>query len=161
MASMGRVITIHVLGTPAPKGSGRAMLRGGKARYVASGSSANQRQLKSWDVAVREAASAAIGPVLVPPFVGIALHVAITFRMARPAGHWGTGKHAGRLKSSAPLHPTTKPDIDKLTRSTFDILTSIVFDDDSRIVSTAITKRYATPGSEGATITISAMQEVS
>jgi len=156
---MGSVITIDVLGTPAPKGSGRAMLRGGKARYVASGSSANQRQLKCWDVAVREAASAAIGAVSVPPFVGIALHIAIAFRMARPAGHWGTGKHAGRLKPSAPQHPTTKPDIDKLTRSTFDILTSVVFDDDSRIVSATITKAYAQPGTEGATITISAVRE--
>lgn len=152
-------ITLEVLGSPAPKGSGRAILRGGHARHVASGSDTNARRLKSWDVAVREAAHASIGDVVVPPFCGVPLHVTITFRMARPSGHWGTGKHAGSLKPSAPAHPTTKPDIDKLTRATFDVLTGIVWDDDSRIVSVVVSKTYARPGTEGATVTVDVLHD--
>lgn len=151
------MITIEVLGTPAPKGSGRAMMIGGKARHVPSGSNANRDALRSWDSALREAARAAVGPVAVPPFVCVPLRVVILFRMARPAGHWGKGKNAGKLTPSAPRYPATKPDSSKLLRSTEDSLMGIVFDDDSRIVSTQIDKVYATPGNEGARITVELM----
>lgn len=152
-----KTIMLTVLGTPAPKGSGRAIMRGGHARHIASGSDVNARKLKSWDVAIREAAHAVVGDVQAPPFVGVPLHVEITFRMARPAGHWGTGRHAGKLKPSSPTYPAGKPDVDKLTRATFDTLTGIAFDDDSRIVSARVEKVYAAPGTEGATIFIEAM----
>lgn len=151
------MITIEVLGTPAPKGSGRAMLLGGKARFIASGSTVNQRKLKSWDSALREAAHAAVGNVTAPPFVDVPLMLTIEFRMQRPAGHWGKGKNAGRLAPSAPRYPATKPDSSKLLRATEDSLIGIVFDDDSRIVSTVISKVYAVPGREGATITVEEM----
>ena len=151
------MITIEVLGTPAPKGSARAMMVGGRPRVIASGSSVNQRKLKSWDTALREAARDAIGDVAVPPFVGVPLRLVVVFRLARPAGHWAKGKNAGKLTPSAPPYPTTKPDSSKLLRATEDSLIGIVFDDDSRIVSTHITKVYASPGNEGATITVEAM----
>lgn len=133
------------------------MLVGGRPRVIASGSTANQRALKSWDVALREAAREAVGDVPVPPFVATAIRVVIEFRLARPAGHWGKGKNAGKLTPSAPKYPATKPDSSKLLRATEDTLNGIVFDDDSRIVSTQIDKVYATPGNEGARITIEAM----
>jgi len=150
-------VIIEVLGVPAPKGSGRAMLIGGRARFIASGSSVNARRIKSWATCVRESALAVIGNVEAPPFVGVPLRVTIVFRVARPAGHWGKGKNAGKLTPSAPIYPTTKPDVDKLARSTFDALTAIVWDDDSRIVAARVGKAYAAPGREGATITIEAM----
>ena len=145
-----RTITFDVLGAPAPKGSGRAILIAGQARHVPSGSSANQKALRSWDANVRDAAREAIGEVDVPPFVGVALECEITFFLARPAGHWG----AKGLKPSAPRHPIGKPDAGKLARSTEDSLTGIVFDDDSRIVNLISRKRYAAPGKEGAIITV-------
>ena len=144
------MIQFEVLGHPAPKGSGRAMLIGGKARHVPSGSSVNQKALRSWDVNVREAAVAALGWCESPMFVGRALECEILFRLARPAGHWGKKG----LRPSAPSYPIGKPDAGKLARSTEDSLKGIVFDDDSRIVDLIARKRYAMPGTEGATITI-------
>lgn len=146
----GGVILIDVLGTPAPKGSNRAMVRGGRAVFVPGGSKTNQEKLKSWDGAVRAAASEIVGDVAAPPFVDCGLCVSIVFRMARPAGHWG--KHG--LKPSAPPSPRTKPDIDKLVRCTLDSLIGTCFDDDSRIVRLVATKTYADPGKEGARIEI-------
>jgi Holliday junction resolvase RusA-like endonuclease len=143
-------LVIEVLGTPAPKGSGRAMLVDGHARLIASGSTVNQRQLRAWDTAVREAAAAAIGHVAAPPFVGVAVRLWVTFRLVRPAGHWGkTG-----VRRSAPPFPSMKPDLSKLLRATEDTLTGIVFDDDSRIVAATLAKIWAAPGTEGATITV-------
>jgi len=157
------MIVFDVLGTPAPKGSGRAMLIAGRARHVPSGSTANQRALKAWDVAVREAAADAIGPVgptAAPPYVATPLVLAITFRMARPAGHWGTGRHAGRLRPSAPSHPISAPDSSKLVRATEDSLTGIVWDDDSRVGLHVIDRVFAVPGNEGATIAVCARTEL-
>jgi Holliday junction resolvase RusA-like endonuclease len=62
------------------------------------------------------------------------------------------------LKPSAPLTPATKPDIDKLTRSTLDSLIGAVFDDDSRIVRLVVDKQYAVPGAEGARIRVQEWQ---
>jgi Holliday junction resolvase RusA-like endonuclease len=143
-------ITIEVLGTPAPKGSGRAMLIAGRARHIASGSTVNQARLRAWDTAVREAAAASVGAVTAPPFVGEPLRLYIVFRLARPSGHWGKRG----LRPGAPAYPCTKPDLSKLVRSTEDTLTGIVYDDDSRIVAVAVEKVYADPGHEGATIVV-------
>lgn len=146
----GMTITFDVAGSPAPKGSGRAMLIGGKARHVPSGSSVNARRIRSWDGAVREAAARAVGTVAAPPFVGVALAATITFRLVRPAGHWGKRG----LKPSAPAWPIPKPDADKLTRQTWDSMIGIVYDDDSRICRSVVQKEYAAPGREGATICV-------
>lgn len=156
------MITIEVLGTPAPKGSSRPMLnrKTGKAFTFAGGSKAAEVKLGTWDGAVRAAAAAVVGKVSAPPFVGVPLYVAITFRIARPGGHWGTGKRAGQLKPSAPSRPAGKPDIDKLARSTLDSLTGIVFDDDSRIVGLDLIKVYAAPGAEGARIELGELPRI-
>lgn len=151
------MITIEVLGTPAPKGSGRAMLIGGKARFIASGTTVNQRKLKSWDTALREAALEAIGHAAAPPYMGLALRLEILFRLARPTGHWGQGKNAGKLKPNAPAYPLSKPDSSKLLRAIEDTLNKVVFDDDSRIVRTHMDKVYADAGNEGATIKVMPM----
>lgn len=153
------MIRIEVRGTPAPKGSARAMMVGGRPRVIASGSTVNQRQLKSWDVALREAAHAAIGERTAPPYVDEPLRLEIEFRMRRPASHYSKAKkNRGQLLPKfATAYPQTKPDSSKLLRATEDSLNGIVFDDDARIVDTHITKRYAAPGCEGATITVAAM----
>jgi Holliday junction resolvase RusA-like endonuclease len=146
-----RVVIIEVLGTPAPKGSGRAIMRGGKAQHVPSGSSVNARKLKSWDRAVRDAAAGAVGKVDAPPFVGVPLRVTMVFRLLRPGGHYS---RAGQVKPSAPTWPTVKPDGDKLIRATSDTLTGVVFGDDSQIVEYFVRKCYAKPGNEGARIVV-------
>lgn len=144
-------ISIDVLGTPAPKGSNRAMVRGGRAVFVPGGSKTNQDALKSWAGSVREAAASFVSGQASPVFTHVPLAVAITFRLNRPGGHWAK---RGGLKSSAPMAPCVKPDLDKLVRSTLDALSGVLFDDDSRIVETTSRKQYAQPGQEGATIRV-------
>lgn len=70
----------------------------------------------------------------------------LSFRFARPASHFGTGKNEGRLKPSAPEYHRVKPDIDKLTRAVLDALSGIVIRDDSRVVRLTASKDYGQPG---------------
>jgi Holliday junction resolvase RusA-like endonuclease len=151
------VIRFDVLGTPAPKGSNRAMLRGGRAVFVPGGSKVNAEKQRGFSAAIREKIAenaSQWGLAQGPAFVRTALSVHIVFRLARPGGHWGSGKNAGRLKPGAPLAPATVPDVDKLARHAIDVLTGSIFDDDSRIVELRVLKEYALPGCEGATITV-------
>ncbi len=144
------MIVIDVLGCPAPKGSTRAIMIAGHAVNVPGGSNVNRTKLKSWDRNVRDRAVEVIGDRVEPVYVAKPLAVELVFRLTRPAGHWG----AKGLKASAPIAPTTKPDIDKLARATLDSLIGLAFDDDSRVVRLDITKVYAVPGQEGARITV-------
>lgn len=146
-----RSITLDVLGTPAPKGSSRAILINGRAVNVPGGSNKNRTAMKGWDANVRERAVQAIGSRTEPWFTHTPLSVFITFRLTRPSGHWAK---KGGLKPSAPIAPATKPDADKLARATLDALTGLVFDDDSRIVQLLVVKEYASPGEEGARIVV-------
>jgi Holliday junction resolvase RusA-like endonuclease len=84
----------------------------------------------------------------VPPVEGAALNVGCTFFVARPGGHYGTGRNARMVKDSAPARPSVRPDIDKLARGTLDALTGIVWKDDGQIVSLSLDERYAIPRSE-------------
>lgn len=149
------MIRLTVLGTPAPKGSMRAILRGGRAIGVPGSSDAGKAKIEAWSTAVRCAALEVCGDREAPVFVQVPIRIAIVFRMARPAGHYS--KSTGALKPSAPRYPATKPDGDKLERTTWDALTGIVFDDDARIVAWSAVKEYARPGHEGASIAIAAM----
>lgn len=144
------MITLDVLGTPAPKGSARAMNIAGRARLIASSSNANAKAQKAWANAITTAALYA-GLGCKEPFPG-PVWVSITFRMARPKGHYGKRG----LLNSAPMHPCVYPDVDKLARCTLDALTRLVFEDDSRIVSLYVGKQYAVPGREGAKIAVGA-----
>lgn len=145
------MIRLTVIGTPAPKGSSRAMLIGGQARLIASGTSANARAQAAWVKAIREAA------LEVAPnqfYSKRALRIAIVFRVARPKGHYTPRG----LRPSAPAYPNVYPDIDKLVRCTLDALTGVLFDDDSRIVALSVTKEYAASArTEGASIGVAAM----
>lgn len=148
------MIIIDVLGTPAPKGSSRAFInkKTGRAFVAPGGAKTTEDKIANWNCAVREAAADAIGEVAEPVYVDRCLIVVVEFKMCRPSGHWHKTK--GGLKPGAPVAPRTKPDIDKLARTTLDALTGIAFDDDSRIVDLVLRKRYAEPGKEGARITV-------
>lgn len=144
-----RPLTINVLGTPAPQGSKRAYVVAGKARMVESSA-----KVKPWRQDVTAAAQAAIHetPGHEPHTGPVA--VAVTFYLPRPGYHYGTGRNAGVLKSTAPTHVDKKPDVDKLLRSTLDALTSSgVFRDDAQVAVLTGEKRYA-DAATGARITI-------
>lgn len=144
-------VKLEVAGTPAPKGSMRAMMAGGRAILIPGGSKQNEAKLMGWDQAVRLVANRICAGRSEPMFVDVALELKIVFRLKRPAGHW---RKAGGLKPSAAKHPKTKPDLDKLTRATADSLHGTIYDDDSRIVRKVAEKVYAAPGEEGATIIV-------
>ena len=142
-------IIFFVSGTPRPGGSktigrtasGELFLRdaGGKGNAI-------------WRRAVREAARHAMDgrPVLTGP-----LSLAVHFWLPRPKSHFGTGKHACRLKPGAPVSHVIAPDATKLLRSTEDALTGIVWVDDSQVVTQLATKNYQTTlTSVGATIEV-------
>lgn len=78
----------------------------------------------------------------VPAFDG-AVDVEVTFYRARPAGHFGTGRNSQFVKDSAPAYPTTRPDVDKLSRAILDALTGIVYTDDARIRRKVAEKDFA------------------
>jgi Holliday junction resolvase RusA-like endonuclease len=83
------------------------------------------------------------------------------FVFPRPLSDYGTGRNAGKLKPSAPLHHTKTPDIDKLCRgvadSIGDAVAQVLLKNDSQIVSLHATKRYQTDDFLGAIITVTAL----
>lgn len=120
-------------GIPAPGGSKRAFVVGGRAIVTE-----DCKRSKPWRERVACAArDAYAGPPLNGP-----LRVEFAFVVPRPKGHFGTGKNARAVRPSAPAYPAVKPDTTKLVRSTEDALKSILWDDDSQIVQQVATKTY-------------------
>lgn len=138
-----------VLGKPAPKGSKKIVpLRGGGRPLLVD----DNKKTKPWTRAVAQAAMVAMrGREM---FVGQALGVDIVFARVRPQSHYGKRG----LRPSAPIAPATKPDGDKLQRSTLDALEGVVFDNDSRIVRFEVDKVWTEPGSPpGALVRVRAL----
>jgi Holliday junction resolvase RusA-like endonuclease len=134
---MTTAVTFQVIGDPAPQGSKRAIVNRytGRAAIVES-----SRKVKPWRADVREEALRHFpdGPLEGP------IDVHLTFRFARPAGHYGKRG----LLPSAPIEKVTKPDVDKLARSTLDALTGVSFRDDAQVVILAAVKEFTTESSE-------------
>lgn len=148
-------LMIRVYGTPAPQGSKNAfpIHRKDGSTGVALVESAGQK-LTTWRQAVRLAAMEAMRTRGWKPGPDPA-SVSLEFFLPRPKSHYGTGRNAGTLKPSAPKYPTTRPDLDKLTRATNDALTQAgaIFDD-SKIIDQPLTKGYADDIDPGAFIII-------
>ena len=137
-------------GKPATSGSKKVFpKRDGKGFIVAPD---NERQ-KNWQAAIREAASEKVKVLTryvgIPPDNWITYPLICTIKLkcvfiiARPKGHFGTGKNANKLKSSAPDYPAVKPDSLKLARAVEDALNGIIYRDDSQICKHEIEKVYA------------------
>jgi len=133
-----------VFGKPETAGSKRAFVIPGKdggkprARIVD-----DNPKTKSWQGQVAYTAkrawpsmTLALGPVF----------LRATFYFARPDGHYGTGRNAGKLKPSAPKHHTQTPDSLKLMRAIEDAFTGVLYKDDRQIVDETHGKRWAGPG---------------
>lgn len=136
-------LTFEVRGIPASQGSKRHV---GHGVMVESGG----QKLKSWREAVRAEAVAAASDTHTPRLVG-AVAVVVTFFMPRPKTHYGSKG----LKATAPVSCAKRPDIDKLTRSTLDALTSAgIYGDDNQVVYLTASKMYADPAPVGAVITV-------
>ena len=94
-----------------------------------------------WKMAVVNACQKVFDGVL---FMG-PLRVDFVFYMPRPKGHFKTGRNAGGLKGTAPLHPDVRPDRTKLLRCTEDALKGVLWKDDSQVVAGRVEKRYGDP----------------
>lgn len=70
------------------------------------------------------------------------LRVDIDFYFARPKNHYGTGKNTNKLKLSAPVWHTTKPDIDNLRKFVMDAMNKVFWRDDSIICEGHTKKLY-------------------
>lgn len=131
-------LAFTVYGLPAPQGSKRHV---GKGVMVES-----SKAVKPWRADVRQAALDAMRatPWWDPDgHARMLLHV--TFTLPRPRSHYRTGKFAHLLRDNAPVYHATKPDLDKLLRSTGDALTSAgAYPDDSRVSQVIATKCYPT-----------------
>ena len=142
-------LTFRVVGTPAPQGSKRHVGNG-----VMVESSA---KVKPWRQDVAAAAREAVEREgWTCPSGAVSLHIA--FLLARPLGHYGTGRNAGVLKDSAPFFVSKRPDLSKLVRSTEDALTTAgVYRDDNQVVAITTTKTYSDDGVTGAVVTVRAL----
>lgn len=127
-------MTITVYGIPAPQGSKRPFRNPKTGQTILVESSA---KVKPWRTAVEQAVMLAYPPGSRTDQILCRGPVAldVTFTLPRPKS----------AKSGA--RPATRPDLDKLVRSTKDALkTAGVYEDDGRVVSLIATKEY--PGGQ-------------
>lgn len=134
------IVSVHVLGVPRPQGSLKVLPNGG-VKYG--------DRVYEW----RRLVTATVRHALDGERLGGPLVLHVVFELPRPAGHSGTGRNAGQLRTSAPCWPTTAPDLDKLVRAIGDALTDAgVWADDAQVVEIRARKQYAAPGGAGCTI---------
>ncbi len=143
-------LSFVVLGRPQPAGSKKAFAvrRGGEltGRVAVVDDAKHSRSWKH-DVAVVARQAVAGAPVLEGP-----LDLDVVFVVARPKGHYGTGRNLRQIRASAPALPTVKPDVTKLLRAVEDALTGVIYRDDAQIVKQHAEKHYGWP--ERAEVTI-------
>jgi Holliday junction resolvase RusA-like endonuclease len=132
---MIEVASFFVVGVPQPGGSKRGFYIPKIKRVIITDANA---KAKPWKDSV---AGQAVETYKLPPVEG-PLELTVIYYLPRPQGHFKTGKNSNELRASAPRYPEKKPDVLKLTRSTEDALTGILWRDDSQIVNEKIYKRY-------------------
>ena len=124
------IVRIFVPGIPQPGGSKKGFVYFDKEQQKHRAAlTEDNKKSKPWRDAVAWEAKAACREPLRGPVA-----VEFLFFLPRPKGHYGTGRNAGILKSSSPVHPTVKPDVTKLIRSTEDAMKGIAWIDDSDVV---------------------------
>ena len=137
------LLTCIIPGTPQQQGSKRNV---GGNRFIEA-----NKNLAPWRadaIARLQAEWGGCDPITEPVSVDVA------FAFARPASHYGTGRHLGVLKPSAPRAKATAPDLDKLCRALGDALTqSGVLRDDALIAEWVARKQWATKPSTWLQIT--------
>lgn len=144
-------ISLFVPGTPRPGGSKTSSVvrrKGGTIVMVPNGKGGTRPLITTRDDAKgnaewkQQVAFFARQKYWGRPLRGVPLLLIITFVMPRIKGHYGSGKNAGVLKDAAPTFHTVKPDVTKLTRSTEDALTGILWGDDTDVAMQVVQKVY-------------------
>lgn len=120
-------------GKPESQGSIRAFMPKGWKRPILTSTNKN---LKKWRSGLGEKAAEAISEVAdidFPLHSKIAVKVSVLFAFIPPKSN--KGKYT---------YKTTRPDLDKLIRSTLDAMTGIVYEDDSQVVKVEASKVFRT-----------------
>ena len=144
------MIVIEVRGLPAPQGSKRPVRFGnGKIGVVES-----SKAVGPW----REAVRAETQRVVKEPMAGAVL-VRLVFTLARPKGHYRTGRYAHMLRPGVPHWHASTPDLDKLARAVLDGLTAGgAWKADSQVCHLEARKSYGVP--PGCRIEITGVEEL-
>jgi Holliday junction resolvase RusA-like endonuclease len=140
-AETGAEVVVRVLGHPQPAGSKTAFQHPKTGRIIVKDAAKNSRP---WKQQVAGAAANDMELRGLEMFDG-PLRVELAFVLARPKGHFGTGRNAHVLRPSAPVFPVTRPDVDKLSRAVLDALTGVVWRDDAQVVVKTARKAYGAP----------------
>jgi len=134
-------IVFRVSGKPATQGSMRAFVKAGRAVVTHD----NAEGLDSWRGIVRMAAAAAMKGRA--PFRG-PIGVRLLFALKKPKRHTGTSPYQH-----------VRPDVDRLSRSILDALTSVCFEDDSQVSLLLAEKRYAPGAWNGVEVIVKELRE--
>ena len=135
-------LELVVYGLAQPAGSKNIGRTKAGRSFIYDSADKGDRRGKQWRERVAQEAGQAMNG---RPLLAGALLIRARFYMPRPKGHYGTGRNADRLKPSAPMYPTTKPDATKLFRGVEDALRGVVFRDDGQVVEQHVSKRYGEP----------------
>lgn len=135
-------LSFVVLGEPTPEGSTRAYYIKALDRTVTTHQ--NKKGLEAWRNRVATEAQRALEGREWGCDSASAYSVSVDFVLSRPAS----------VPEHRRMHPTVKPDIDKLVRAINDALTSILFSDDCQVVSMTMSKEYSDERRSGAYITV-------
>lgn len=128
-------VDFTVYGQPQPAGSKKTLPHRQTGRMVTMDTN---RKAYPWKRDVAQAAGLAMqGKPLLDGPLSLTLH----FYVPRPKGHYGV--HG--LRPSAPVYPTTRPDVLKLARSCEDAMSGVVYRDDAQIVVEILNKSYGEP----------------
>jgi Holliday junction resolvase RusA-like endonuclease len=136
-----------VVGDPIPQGSMKSMHHRASGQIV---SMPDNPKTRPWKNTVTAAAIEARQFTATEPVV-----VQLSFAIRRPNGHYGSGRNAGVLRSSAPTYPGKKPDLDKLVRAVLDSLVEAkVILDDALVTGIRATKWFADTVETGVSVRV-------
>ncbi len=152
------IIAFTIYGRPQQVGSkspwipkradGSMVMKNGKPVIATMDSN---KKSKPWMAAVAAAAGEVMDgrDLLTGP-----VRLSVTFFFSRPKSHYGTGRNAGKLKSSAPEIHAQTPDLAKLIRCLEDGMTGVVWRDDRQVYCYGLASRQWTTAQEGAEVVI-------
>ncbi len=139
-------ISFLVLGEPTPEGSTRAYYIKSLDRTVTTHQ--NKKGLQAWRNRIATEAQHALEGREWTCDCASAYEVGVEFVLSRPPS----------VPEHKRIHPTVKPDIDKLVRAINDALTGILFVDDCQVIAMTMSKEYSDERRAGAYVTVSRYQ---
>ena len=111
----------------------------GRPRMMRSGHVYTPAKTASFEGAVRMLAAQAMDAAGVVMAQGVPVTARISIEVPCPASY-SRRKRQSALDGELPPY---KPDVDNVAKAVLDAMTGIVYDDDSRVVELAVSKRYA------------------